>query len=241
MSINFKSITVWNKLPADIRTSHSLNVFVDNLRNYFLSRYTEFITDVFFIFCDMLYLCVMYYQQYDNISSILVLSIVLSVRMPQNPLQLAIGPKCFDVKSFRNRSCFHSVNKLLCIVLKNCSNKIMFQCFNVLMHQYTVHWAWAVYQYRTLGVGRVLVPNVGHGKCISTVHWAWAGYQYRTLGGCKVLVPYIGRGQGISTGLFALSGYYCCTLGVSKVLTMNFWSIYKHGTISVLLEKTLQD
>ena len=39
MSINFKSIEVWNKLPADIRTSDSLNVFMDNLRNYFLSRY----------------------------------------------------------------------------------------------------------------------------------------------------------------------------------------------------------
>ena len=36
MSINFKSIKVWNKLPADIRTSDSLNVFVDNLRNYIL-------------------------------------------------------------------------------------------------------------------------------------------------------------------------------------------------------------
>ena len=34
MSINFKSIKVWNKLTAD-----SLNVFMDNLRNYFLSRY----------------------------------------------------------------------------------------------------------------------------------------------------------------------------------------------------------
>ena len=39
MPINFKSINVWNKLPADIRTSDSLNVFFDNLRNYFLSRY----------------------------------------------------------------------------------------------------------------------------------------------------------------------------------------------------------
>ena len=39
MSINFKSIKVWNMLPADIRTSDSLDVFKDNLRNYFLSRY----------------------------------------------------------------------------------------------------------------------------------------------------------------------------------------------------------
>ena len=39
MSINFKSIKVWNKLPDDIRTSDSLNVFMDHLRNYFLSRY----------------------------------------------------------------------------------------------------------------------------------------------------------------------------------------------------------
>ena len=39
MSIKFKSIEVWNKLPADIRTSDSLNVFMDNLGNYFLSRY----------------------------------------------------------------------------------------------------------------------------------------------------------------------------------------------------------
>ena len=81
MSINFKSIIkVWNKLPADIRTSDSLNVFTDNLRNS-SSHDTEFITDVFILF-DMLYLCVMCYQQYDNIPSILVLSIVLSVRMP---------------------------------------------------------------------------------------------------------------------------------------------------------------
>ena len=39
MSINFKSIKVWNKLPADIRSAGSLNVFMDNLRKYFLSRY----------------------------------------------------------------------------------------------------------------------------------------------------------------------------------------------------------
>ena len=39
MSINFKSIKVWNKLSADIRTSGSLNVFMDNFRNYFISRY----------------------------------------------------------------------------------------------------------------------------------------------------------------------------------------------------------
>ena len=30
MYINFKSIKVWNKLPADVRTSDSLNVFMDN-------------------------------------------------------------------------------------------------------------------------------------------------------------------------------------------------------------------
>ena len=36
ISINFKSIKVWNKLPADIRTSDSLTVFMDNLRNCFL-------------------------------------------------------------------------------------------------------------------------------------------------------------------------------------------------------------
>ena len=29
MSVNFKSIKVWNKLPADIRTSDSLNVFME--------------------------------------------------------------------------------------------------------------------------------------------------------------------------------------------------------------------
>ena len=39
MSINFKSTKVWNKLPADIRTWDSLNVFMNNLRKYFLSRY----------------------------------------------------------------------------------------------------------------------------------------------------------------------------------------------------------
>ena len=49
MSINFKSIKVWNKLPADIRTSDSLNVFMDNLGTTFFHD-TEFITDVFFYF-----------------------------------------------------------------------------------------------------------------------------------------------------------------------------------------------
>ena len=39
MSINFKSIKVWNMLPADIRTADSINVFMDNFRNYFLSRH----------------------------------------------------------------------------------------------------------------------------------------------------------------------------------------------------------
>ena len=39
MSINFKSIKVWNNLPTDVRTSDSLNVFMNNFRNYFLSRY----------------------------------------------------------------------------------------------------------------------------------------------------------------------------------------------------------
>ena len=38
MSINLKSIKVWNKLTADIRTSDSLNIFMDNLRNYYISR-----------------------------------------------------------------------------------------------------------------------------------------------------------------------------------------------------------
>ena len=36
---NFKSIKVLNKLPADIRSSNSLNVFMDNLKNYYLSLY----------------------------------------------------------------------------------------------------------------------------------------------------------------------------------------------------------
>ena len=39
MPIHFKSIKVLNKLVADIRTSGSLNLFMDNLRNYFLSQY----------------------------------------------------------------------------------------------------------------------------------------------------------------------------------------------------------
>ena len=39
MSINFKSINVWNKLPTYIHTSDSLNIFMDNLRNYCLSLY----------------------------------------------------------------------------------------------------------------------------------------------------------------------------------------------------------
>ena len=40
MSINFKSIKVCNKLPADIRTSDSLNVFMDNFMNYYFSQYS---------------------------------------------------------------------------------------------------------------------------------------------------------------------------------------------------------
>ena len=39
MFINIINIKVSKKLPADIRTSDSLNVFVDKLRNYFLSSY----------------------------------------------------------------------------------------------------------------------------------------------------------------------------------------------------------
>ena len=50
MSINFKSIKIWNKLPADIRTSDSLNVLMYNLRNYYTFHATGFITDVFFYF-----------------------------------------------------------------------------------------------------------------------------------------------------------------------------------------------
>ena len=38
MSKNFNSIKALNKLPSDIRTSDSLNVFMDNLRNFCLSR-----------------------------------------------------------------------------------------------------------------------------------------------------------------------------------------------------------
>ena len=49
MSINFKSIKVWNKLPSDIRTSDSLNVFMDNLRNCFLSRYSVHHSCIFFL------------------------------------------------------------------------------------------------------------------------------------------------------------------------------------------------
>ena len=36
VSINLKRIKVWTKLPADIRKSDSVNVFLDNLGNYFL-------------------------------------------------------------------------------------------------------------------------------------------------------------------------------------------------------------
>ena len=35
ISINFKSFKVCNNLPADIRTTVSLNAFMDTLRNYF--------------------------------------------------------------------------------------------------------------------------------------------------------------------------------------------------------------
>ena len=57
MSINFKSNKVWNKLPADIRTSDSLNVFTNNLRTYFLTRYLVHHLCIFFIFCDAVSLC----------------------------------------------------------------------------------------------------------------------------------------------------------------------------------------
>ena len=40
MSTYFKSTKVWNKLPADIcSTSDSLNLFMNKLRNYYLSLY----------------------------------------------------------------------------------------------------------------------------------------------------------------------------------------------------------
>ena len=38
---------------------------------------------------------------------------------------------CFDVQSFRNWSRVHSINKLLCIVLKNYINKYVSMCFNI--------------------------------------------------------------------------------------------------------------
>ena len=57
---NFKSIKVLNKLPADIRSSDSLNVFIDNLRTI-ISHCTEFIMCIVY-FYDMLYLCVMCYE-----------------------------------------------------------------------------------------------------------------------------------------------------------------------------------
>ena len=60
---NFKSIEVWNKLPADIRTSDTLNEYLLIIWRTTTSHGTEFITNVFFIFCDMSYLCVMCYQQ----------------------------------------------------------------------------------------------------------------------------------------------------------------------------------
>ena len=49
MSINFKSIKVWNKLPADIRAADSLNVIMIIWGNT-SSHDTEFITDGFFSF-----------------------------------------------------------------------------------------------------------------------------------------------------------------------------------------------
>ena len=48
MSMNFESIKVWNKLPADIRILDSLNVFMNNSGNHYLSLY-YLITNVFFI------------------------------------------------------------------------------------------------------------------------------------------------------------------------------------------------
>ena len=49
MSINFQNIKILNKLPADIRISDSLNIFMNNLRNHYLSHIPVFITNVFFI------------------------------------------------------------------------------------------------------------------------------------------------------------------------------------------------
>ena len=55
MSIKFKSIKVWNKLPADIRTSDSLNVFMDNLRNYYTSHGTDMCIYEIYVCTDMFY------------------------------------------------------------------------------------------------------------------------------------------------------------------------------------------
>ena len=57
MSLNFESIKVWNKLPADIRTSDSLNVFMDNLRNYTTSHGIEFSVYIFLFLRGAVSLC----------------------------------------------------------------------------------------------------------------------------------------------------------------------------------------
>ena len=103
---------------------------MDNLMNYFLSRYWVH------------HWCILYFLQYAvslcNVLptigqysiDIIIKCITLSVRMPWKPLSLTIGRTCFDVKSFRNWSSMHSVNKLLCIVLITCGNKCISKCVN---------------------------------------------------------------------------------------------------------------
>ena len=85
MSINFKSIKVWNKLPADIRTSDSLNVLWIIWRTTSF-HHTEFITNVFFlaIWCISVINVLPTIGQYSI--DITIKYIVLSVRMQYEAL-----------------------------------------------------------------------------------------------------------------------------------------------------------
>ena len=117
MSINFKSIKVWNKFKAAIGI-HRINVLMDNLKNRYLSLYWPHHQFVFFIsaICSMLPTLGQY-------------SIDITIEycfMCWDALEALIAynwARLFWCSIFfKNWSCMHGVTKLFCIVLKNCGN-----------------------------------------------------------------------------------------------------------------------
>ena len=75
--------------------------------------------------------------QIKNIPLILLICLLLRARMPYSGsygVRLH-GPTCFDVQyCLEIDLCVHSVNNLLCLVMKNCNNKCVSTCFNQFLY-----------------------------------------------------------------------------------------------------------